>query len=51
LRGDALDAAGEALVEQVMEEGPTTIRASEDLAGLVQRMRERRLGPTAPATW
>ena len=41
LRGDALDAAGEATVEQVMEQGPTTIRASEELAGLVQRMRNR----------
>jgi CBS domain-containing protein len=41
LRGDAIDAAGDALVEQVMEEGPTTIRASEELAGLVQRMRSR----------
>jgi CBS domain-containing protein len=41
LRGDALDAAGEATVEQVMEEGPTTIRASEELAGLVERMRNR----------
>lgn len=38
---DALDAAGEAIVEQVMEEGPTTIRASEELAGLVKRMRNR----------
>ena len=41
LRRDALDAGGEATVEQVMEEGPTTIRASEELAGLVQRMRNR----------
>jgi hypothetical protein len=41
LRGDALDAGGEATVEQVMEEGPTTIRASEELAGLVKRMRNR----------
>jgi CBS domain-containing protein len=41
LRRDAFDAAGEATVEQVMEEGPTTIRASEELAGLVQRMRNR----------
>jgi CBS domain-containing protein len=41
LRRDALDAAGEATVEQVMEEGPTTIRASEELAELVQRMRNR----------
>jgi CBS domain-containing protein len=41
LCGDALDAAGEATVEQVMEQGPTTIRASEELAGLVQRMRNR----------
>jgi CBS domain-containing protein len=40
LRRDAL-AGGEATVEQVMEEGPTTIRASEELAGLVQRMRNR----------
>jgi len=41
LRRDALDAAGDSSVEQVMEEGPTTIRASEELAGLVQRMRNR----------
>jgi CBS domain-containing protein len=41
LRRDAFDAAGEATVEQVMEQGPTTIRASEELVGLVQRMRNR----------
>jgi CBS domain-containing protein len=41
LRRGALDAAGEATVEQVMEESPTTIRASEELAGLVQRMQNR----------
>jgi CBS domain-containing protein len=41
LRRGALDAVGEATVEQVMEQGPTTIRASEELAGLVQRMRNR----------
>jgi CBS domain-containing protein len=41
LRRDAFDAAGGATVEQVMEQGPTTIRASEELAGLVQRMRNR----------
>jgi CBS domain-containing protein len=40
LRRIALDTAGEATVEQIMEQG-TTIRASEELAELVQRMRNR----------
>lgn len=43
LRRDALDAGPDTLVEQVMEEGPTTIRASEALTGLVQRMRHRKV--------
>jgi Mg/Co/Ni transporter MgtE len=30
-------------VTDVMESGPTTIRASEDLVGLVERMRHRRV--------
>lgn len=41
LRREVFDADGEATVEQVMEEGPTTIRASEELTGLVKRMRNR----------
>lgn len=41
LRLDRLEAAGDTTAEEVMEEGPTTIRASEELAGLLQRMRSR----------
>ena len=43
LRREALDAGPDVLVEQVMEEGPTTIRASEELTGLVKRMRDRKV--------
>jgi CBS domain-containing protein len=38
LHGDAV------MVTDVMEEGPTTIRASEELSPLVERMRRRKVG-------
>jgi CBS domain-containing protein len=41
LRGDALAHDGEATVEDVMEEGPTTTRAHDDLERLTSRMRDR----------
>src|SRR6266511_5640158 len=43
LRRDALDAGPDTLVEQVMEEGLIIIRASEELTGLVKRMRDRKV--------
>jgi Mg/Co/Ni transporter MgtE len=41
LRGRALEEAPEATAEQAMEVGPTTIRPSERLEPLVERMRKR----------
>ena len=41
LRGRALEEAPEATAEQVMEAGPTTIRPSEWLEPLVERMQRR----------
>ena len=45
LRGERLRPAAER-VGDVMEEGPTTIRASEDLAPLVERMQRRKVAST-----
>ena len=42
LRGERLRSGAER-VEDVMEEGPTTIRASEDLAPLVERIQRRKV--------
>ena len=44
LRRDAWDAGSEALVESVMESGPTTVRPDELLEGLTERMRSRGVG-------
>lgn len=44
LRRDALGAERGLRVEKVMEEGPTTIRADEELAKLVERMQRRKVG-------
>ena len=44
LRRDAWDAGSEALVESVMEPGPTTVRPDELLEGLTERMRSRGVG-------
>jgi CBS domain-containing protein len=41
LRGRALEESPEATAEQAMEVGPTTIRPSEPLAPLVERMHRR----------
>jgi predicted transcriptional regulator len=41
LRGAALTADAALLVTEVMENGPTTIRADDDLAGLIERMQRR----------
>src|ERR671919_69216 len=41
LRGEALAQDGNAAVEDVMEEGPTTTRADDDLERLTSRMRDR----------
>ena len=43
LRGDRLRLGAEQVTD-VMEEGPTTIRGSEDLQALVDRMRRRKVG-------
>ena len=40
VRGTAWDAPDEALVEDVMEAGPTTVRPSEPLAAITERMQE-----------
>jgi predicted transcriptional regulator len=44
LRGRALEETPEATVEEAMEIGPTTIRPSEPLKPLVERMRRRGVG-------
>ncbi|MGQ0433433.1 MAG: CBS domain-containing protein, partial [Microthrixaceae bacterium] len=44
LRGDALAQNPEAIVEEIMEEGPTTTRADDDLERLTARMRGRSVG-------
>src|SRR6266571_5944351 len=43
LRGERLRTDERARVADVMEEGPTTIRASEDLSKLVERMQRRKV--------
>ena len=44
LRGDALGEDPGAIVESVMEDGPTTIRADVSLQEITERMRRRRVG-------
>src|SRR5215207_4516270 len=43
VRGEALDADPEQIVEAVMEAGPTTVRPAEPLDALIERMRKRRV--------
>jgi Mg/Co/Ni transporter MgtE len=40
VRGEAFDASPETTIEDVMEAGPATVRADEDLADLLRRLRE-----------
>jgi CBS domain-containing protein len=40
LRGEALDEGSDAVVEDVMEEGPTTTRANTDLLSLATRLHD-----------
>lgn len=44
LRGNALTHHPEAIVEEIMEDGPTTTRADDDLESLTARMRKRSVG-------
>jgi CBS domain-containing protein len=44
LRGNLWTTDPNALVEEVMEEGPTTFRPSESLVALVERMQKRKVG-------
>ncbi len=44
LRGAQLDSTSQEPAEAVMELGPTTTRADDDLAGLVERMQRRNVG-------
>jgi CBS domain-containing protein len=50
LRREVLDADGSAIVEDVMESGPTTIRPDEPLESLVPRLQKRR-GQTIVVTF
>jgi predicted transcriptional regulator len=43
LRRDALNSDGALAVTDVMENEPTTIRADEDLAALIERMQKRKV--------
>jgi CBS domain-containing protein len=43
VRGEALDGDAEQTVETVMEAGPTTVRPSEPLDALIERMRKRKV--------
>jgi CBS domain-containing protein len=42
VRGEALDGDAEQTVEAVMEAGPTTVRPSEPLDALIERMQKRK---------
>jgi CBS domain-containing protein len=43
LRQRVLEAESDALVEQVMEEGPTTIRPNTELEAIIRRMQNRKV--------
>ena len=43
VRADALDRALDQSIEAVLEAGPATVRPSEELEGLVQRMQDRQI--------
>jgi len=44
LRGAALDESSDAIVEGVMENGPTTTRANDDLLSLARRLHDHEVG-------
>ena len=50
VRGEALDGDAEQTVEAVMEAGPTTVRPSEPLDALIERMQKRRTGSIIVST-
>ena len=50
IRGESLGGDPEQTVEAVMEAGPTTIRPSEPLDTLIERMRKRRTGSIVVST-
>jgi Mg/Co/Ni transporter MgtE len=50
IRGEALDGDPEQTVEAVMEAGPTTVRPSEPLDALIERMQKRRAGSIVVST-
>ncbi len=50
IRSESLDGDAEQTVEAVMEAGPTTVRPSEPLEALVERMRKRRVGSIIVST-
>jgi CBS domain-containing protein len=50
VRGESLAADAEQTVEAVMEAGPTTVRPSEPLAALIERMQKRRVDSIVVST-
>ncbi len=50
VRGDALDGDPDRTVELVMEAGPATVRPSEPLDALTERMRDRHVGTIVVST-
>jgi CBS domain-containing protein len=50
VRLEALDGDGEQTVETVMEAGPTTVRPSEPLDALIERMQKRRAASIVVST-
>jgi CBS domain-containing protein len=50
IRGEALDGDPEQTAEAVMEAGPTTVRPSEPLDALIERMQKRRAGSIVVST-
>lgn len=50
VRGEALDGDAEQTVETVMEAGPTTVRPSEPLDALIERMQKRRAASIVVST-
>lgn len=50
IHGDALDGDAEQTAEAAMHAGPATVRPSEPLAALVQRMRDRNVGSIVVST-
>jgi CBS domain-containing protein len=50
VRGKALEGDAKQPVEAVMEAGPTTVRPSEPLTALIERMQKRRVGSILVST-